>query len=107
MLLVVMSSVLFEMRRKVCGSCAESIKARIADHATGQKVVDDIKAGTKGGKITLVHMEMDSLASIKKGAEEILSQTKTINILINNAGVMATPEGKTKDGFETQFGTNQ
>lgn len=54
----------------------------------------------------LVEMEMDSLASIKKGAEEILSQTKTINIVINNAGVMATPEGKTKDGFETQFGTN-
>lgn len=48
---------------------------------------------------------MDSLASIKKGAESILSQTKTINIVINNAGVMATPEGKTKDGFETQFGT--
>lgn len=52
-------------------------------------------------------MEIDSLASIKKGAEDILSQTKTINVLIDNAGVMATPEGRTKDGFETQFGTNQ
>jgi len=49
---------------------------------------------------------MDDLQSVKKGAEAFLSQSgNKLNVLINNAGVMATPEGKTKDGFETQFGT--
>lgn len=68
--------------------------------------MEDITSETEGGKITLVNMSMDNLSSVKQGAQDILSQTKTINGLINNAGVMATPEGKTKDGFETQFGTN-
>ncbi|KAK3676534.1 hypothetical protein LTR78_003810 [Recurvomyces mirabilis] len=71
----------------------------------GQKAVDDVKAKTQGGKITLIEMDLESLASVKAGAEEILKQTDNINILINNAGVMATPQGKTNNGFETQFGT--
>jgi NAD(P)-dependent dehydrogenase (short-subunit alcohol dehydrogenase family) len=49
-------------------------------------------------------MDMESLASVRAAAESFLKQSQTLNILINNAGVMATPEGKTKDGFETQFG---
>ncbi|KAI7543763.1 NAD(P)-binding protein [Hortaea werneckii] len=72
----------------------------------GQQVVDDIQETMKGGKITLIEMEMDSLASIKKGAAQIMEQANQLNVLVCNAGVMATPEGKTKDGFETQFGTN-
>lgn len=71
----------------------------------GQEVVDEIIKNTPGGKITLVAMSLDDLSSVKQGAQDILSQTPTINGLVNNAGVMATPEGKTKDGFETQFGT--
>ena len=70
----------------------------------GQKVVDEITSSTKGGKITLIEMSMDDLSSVKKGAEEILSKTKTINVLVNNAGIMAVPYSKTKDGFESQFG---
>ena len=78
----------------------------MVNFCTGQKAVDEVKASTKGGKITLIEMDLESLASVKKGAEDFLSQSKTLNILITNAGVMATPEGKTKDGFETQFGTD-
>ncbi|KAK5119975.1 hypothetical protein LTR85_007051 [Meristemomyces frigidus] len=72
----------------------------------GQKVVDDIKAKTQGGKMTLIEMELDHVASIKKGVEAFLKRSDQLSILVNNAGVMATPEGKTKDGLETQFGTN-
>lgn len=71
----------------------------------GKKVVEDIEGKTRGGKMTLIEMEMDNLASVKKGAEDFLRRSSQLNILIDNAGVMATPEGKTKDGFETQFGT--
>ena len=51
-------------------------------------------------------MELDSLASVRAGAQEFLQQSKILNVLINNAGVMATLEGRTKDGFRTQFGAN-
>lgn len=78
----------------------------VRNMAKGQKAVDEVKSQTQGGKITLIEMDNESLASVKKAAEEFLSQCKQLNILIANAGVMATPEGRTKDGFETQFGTN-
>lgn len=51
-------------------------------------------------------MELDSVASVRAGAQDFLQQSKILNVLINNAGVMATLEGRTKDGFGTQFGTN-
>ena len=52
----------------------------------GQKAVDEVKSKTKGGEIILVEMDQASLASVRRGAEEILRQTKTVNILVNNAG---------------------
>ncbi|GME56967.1 Short-chain dehydrogenase/reductase SDR [Neofusicoccum parvum] len=74
----------------------------------GQAVVDDILAADPNNKaaIQLVKLELDSLASVREGAKEILSKSKgQVNVLVNNAGVMATPFGLTKDGFETQFAT--
>lgn len=80
----------------------------VRDVAKGQRVVESIMADdpTNTAEINLVKMELDSLDSIRAGAKDILSKTDKIHILVNNAGVMATPEGRTKDGFETQFGTN-
>ncbi|RHZ43630.1 uncharacterized protein CDV56_100165 [Aspergillus thermomutatus] len=57
-------------------------------------------------RVHLLELDLESLASVRACAAELLSHTKTLNIFIANAGVMATPEGRTKDGFETQFGTN-
>ncbi|KAH6908805.1 short-chain dehydrogenase [Coprinopsis sp. MPI-PUGE-AT-0042] len=77
--------------------------------AKGQKVVDEILAEKRegGGKIDLIELELDSFESIRKGAQDFLSKSGgKLNVLIGNAGVMYTPYGKTKDGFETQFGTN-
>ncbi|KAH7096034.1 hypothetical protein FB567DRAFT_514049 [Paraphoma chrysanthemicola] len=59
------------------------------------------------GKIDLLLLDLNSLASVREFAAEFLKASNNkLNILINNAGVMATPEGTTADGFETQFGTN-
>lgn len=50
---------------------------------------------------------MNSLTSVREFARAFLSKTNNqLNILINNAGIMAIPEEKTEDGFEKQFGTN-
>ena len=56
--------------------------------------------------VELVEMDLASLASVRKAADEILARGKPFEVIIANAGVMACPQGKTKDGFETQFGTN-
>ncbi|KAF6812088.1 hypothetical protein CSOJ01_05369 [Colletotrichum sojae] len=78
------------------------------DSTKGQKAVQDVlNSASSGGKVDYVEMSLDSLASVRQGAESLLSKTGgQLNILINNAGVMATPEGKTTDGFETQLATN-
>ncbi|KAJ5309281.1 hypothetical protein PENANT_c042G02854 [Penicillium antarcticum] len=57
-------------------------------------------------RVQLLHLDLNSLESVRACAEEFLSQPNILNILIMNAGVMACPEGRTADGFETQFGTN-
>ncbi|PLB46056.1 short-chain dehydrogenase [Aspergillus steynii IBT 23096] len=60
------------------------------------------------GRISLIHMDINSFASIRAAAAEILSVTQNqVNILINNAGVMGIPERQlTEDGHETHFMTN-
>jgi len=53
-----------------------------------------------------IHMDLADLESVKKSAQEINQKYSHIDILINNAGVMRTPFGSTKQGFETQMGVN-
>ena len=51
-------------------------------------------------------LDLGSLSSVRTAAETLRSAHSRIDLLINNAGVMWTPEGRTADGFELQFGTN-
>ena len=53
-----------------------------------------------------VEIHLDSLVSVRKAAEEFKARFDRLDILICNAGIMATPEGKTEDGLELQIGTN-
>jgi NAD(P)-dependent dehydrogenase (short-subunit alcohol dehydrogenase family) len=59
-----------------------------------------------GVSIELVEADLASLSSVRKATRELLAQSKPFDVTIANAGVMACPQGKTTDGFETQFGTN-
>lgn len=56
--------------------------------------------------VDLVEADLASLSSVRKAASELLARAKPFDVIIANAGVMACPQGKTQDGFETQFGTN-
>lgn len=79
------------------------------DSTKAQKAIDDILAGTEGKSGAPIHaleLRLDSFKSIRAAAKVFLNQTDKLNLLILNAGVMCTPEGKTEDGFELQFGTN-
>ncbi|KAF7550021.1 hypothetical protein G7Z17_g5995 [Cylindrodendrum hubeiense] len=58
-------------------------------------------------RMELVEMDQESLESVRAAAKVILSKTDRVNILINNAGIMAVQDVQlTKDGHELQFGTN-
>ncbi len=56
--------------------------------------------------VHFIALDLSDLASVRKFAEQFLSQFKRLDLLINNAGVMIPPYEKTVDGFELQMGAN-
>jgi NAD(P)-dependent dehydrogenase (short-subunit alcohol dehydrogenase family) len=74
------------------------------DSVKAQQAVDSIKSGPgskSNAPIHVIEMRLDSLTTVRAAAEAFLARSSKLNLLICNAGVMATPEGKTEDGFET------
>src|ERR1700730_7229769 len=63
-------------------------------------------AAVNGGSFQLVELDLANLKSVRNCAEELIAKGEPFDLVIANAGVMATPFGHTADGFETQFGTN-
>lgn len=78
------------------------------DLEKAQHAIADARRDTAaaGGSIELVALDLASLASVRACADKLQEEGKSLDVIIANAGVMATPFGKTADGFETQFGTN-
>jgi NAD(P)-dependent dehydrogenase (short-subunit alcohol dehydrogenase family) len=74
-----------------------------AETATEQVRKD---AAANGGSFELVELDLASLQSVRACADRLLAKGEPFDVVIANAGVMATPFGHTADGFETQFGTN-
>ena len=64
------------------------------------------EVGTLRGTVEIMELDLASLTSVRRFAAAFLAQFDRLDGLVNNAGVMATPYGKTEDGFETQFGVN-
>jgi NAD(P)-dependent dehydrogenase (short-subunit alcohol dehydrogenase family) len=85
---------------QVVGAARDLTKAK----AAAAQVHKD--AGAKGGSFELVQLDLASLKSVRACAEGLLAKGEPFDVVIANAGVMATPFGNTADGFETQFGTN-
>lgn len=74
-----------------------------AEAATAQVRQD---AASGGGRFEIVALDLANLASVRGCASALLARKEPFDVVIANAGVMATPFGHTADGFETQFGTN-
>jgi NAD(P)-dependent dehydrogenase (short-subunit alcohol dehydrogenase family) len=72
----------------------------------GKAAADLINRRTPGASVAIQELDLSSLESIRSATDELRSKHDTIDLLINNAGVMMTPKSTTKDGFELQFGTN-
>jgi len=76
------------------------------DTLKGEQAKKDIIKKVPDANLTVMECDLTSLASISAFAAAYIQTGKPIHVLLNNAGVMACPYSLTKDGFETQFGTN-
>lgn len=72
--------------------------------AAGQEETRDLADAP--GSVEVMELDLSSLASVRRFVEAFQVKHDQLHGLVNNAGVMNTPEGRTKDGFETQFGVN-
>jgi len=100
------------------GLGVETSRALVAHGADVVGAVRDLKKGetataevrkaaeTSGGSFELIELDLADLASVRSAADKLNAKGEQFDVVIANAGVMATPLGYTKDGFETQFGTN-
>jgi NAD(P)-dependent dehydrogenase (short-subunit alcohol dehydrogenase family) len=58
------------------------------------------------GDVEVVRLDLADLSSVAAAADDVRDRTEQLDVLVNNAGIMATPFGRTADGFELQLGTN-
>jgi retinol dehydrogenase-13 len=72
----------------------------------GARVAAEIRHETGAAKPIVYQLELEDLKSVRAFAAEVNRNHPELQGLVNNAGVMNTPFGRTKDGFETQFGVN-
>ncbi|WP_368666313.1 oxidoreductase [Ammoniphilus sp. CFH 90114] len=72
----------------------------------GRYAVQSIEKEHQGASVSTMKLDLSDLASVKRFSDAYQERFDQLGILINNAGVMAPPYQKTKDGFELQFGAN-
>jgi NAD(P)-dependent dehydrogenase (short-subunit alcohol dehydrogenase family) len=65
-----------------------------------------LRAEVPGAQASTVELDLTALSSVRAAATVIREITPVVHVLMNNAGVMFTPFGRTADGFELQLGTN-
>src|SRR5215472_13843618 len=94
----------FETAR-VLAARGASVVLAVRDTGKGKAAAARIAGTAPGANVTVQPLDLASLESIRAAAE-LRAQHPRIDLLINNAGVMFTPQQTTGDGFELQFGTN-
>ncbi len=93
------AAALASMGARVLVTARNADKGRAAVAAIGQRVGTD-------AQVQLVVFDLADLASVRRGADEVLEQAPQLDVLVNNAGLVLTERSLTADGFEATFGTN-
>jgi NAD(P)-dependent dehydrogenase (short-subunit alcohol dehydrogenase family) len=96
-----------ETARALAAHGAQVVGA-VRDLAKAEGATAEVRkdAAAQDGSFELVALDLNDLKSVRACAEALLAAGKPFDVVIANAGVMATPFGRTVDGFETQFGIN-
>lgn len=90
------------------GLAAKGARVLLAcrDAARGQAALERVRAAGPGVAAELVALDLADLASVRRAADEVAGRLDRLDVLVDNAGVMAVPRRLTADGFELQLGTN-
>jgi NAD(P)-dependent dehydrogenase (short-subunit alcohol dehydrogenase family) len=99
------SGIGYEAALALAGKNAHVILA-VRSMDKGEEASRNIRQQYPKSQVTLMELDLSDLKSVRAFAQNFLKQYDRLDILINNAGVMALPQRKTADGFEMQFGTN-
>ncbi len=92
-----------EAARALCWAGAEAVLA-VRSIERGEAAAADIRRSVRDARVRVSELDLSSLESVRRFARRESEQS--IHVLINNAGVMAWPEPRTRDGFETTVGVN-
>ncbi|MFJ3085252.1 oxidoreductase [Streptomyces sp. NPDC086838] len=84
--------------------CGARVLLACRDERRGKEAADRIRYAVRGADVEFAALDLADLSSVREFAADY--RADTLDLLINNAGVMALPYGRTADGFETQFGVN-
>jgi NAD(P)-dependent dehydrogenase (short-subunit alcohol dehydrogenase family) len=95
----------FETARILAGCGADVILA-CRDRIKGAKAVERILALHPNAAVSLLPVDLSDLDSVKTAAKSVLDKHTRLDLLINNAGVMAPPYSKSRQGYENQLATN-
>lgn len=99
------SGIGFETARELAKKHAIVVMA-CRNREKAEAAAREIRMETRKAKVKIMRLDLADLASVRKFAETFNSKYRSLNLLINNAGVMIPPFTKTKDDFELQFGAN-
>src|SRR5439155_18803122 len=91
---------------RALASVGAQVVLAVRDRDKGEGAAEKIKAAAPDARLELGLLDLASLASVRAFAAWLLDHHDHIDLLINNAGVMAPPLQRTADGFELQLGTN-
>jgi NAD(P)-dependent dehydrogenase (short-subunit alcohol dehydrogenase family) len=94
-----------ESARALAAAGAQVVLAA-RNHDALNQTAEWIQAEVPGARTSTVQLDLTALAGVRAAAATIRDLTPVIHVLMNNAGVMFTPFGRTRDGFELQIGTN-
>jgi NAD(P)-dependent dehydrogenase (short-subunit alcohol dehydrogenase family) len=94
-----------ETARALAGAGARVVIAA-RDGRTGAAAAERIREQTDSPAVEFRPLDLSALASVRRFADDYLATGRPLHLLINNAGVMATPLTRTAEGFESQFGIN-
>ena len=91
---------------RVLSACGAKIVSVVRDEAKGLAAAATIRESVPSAEIEMAVLDLFDLDSVRRGADDIAKRFPRIDRLINNAGVMACPLGRTAQGLDTQLGTN-
>jgi NAD(P)-dependent dehydrogenase (short-subunit alcohol dehydrogenase family) len=96
----------FGIASRLAEAGAEVLLA-VRSRAKGEEAVARLTREVPGAQVGIRDLDLASLASVRECAAALVAEGRAIDLLVNNAGVMAPPKrGETVDGFELQVGTN-